>query len=352
MKSQSALGSGCGILFLGVWCLGWSVGTLFFDYWCVSGVLGQWRAQSYPTADATIIRSGVTVSRSSDGGPSKGLDIEYTFTVNGMNYRGTKYRYRDMSDSSGRAERLADRYRVGAVCPVYYNPEDPTDCVLWTKIDGSDLFMAMFLTPFNIVMLGAWWGMLSSMGIVGGTSKDEKAEPDIRQVGDTEILLISQISPFAVAMLTLLGSTFACIFILGFAYQFQPPLFRMIFWWLANFIIMGVVWYRTKRKRRDDPLGIAVNRSDGILTLPAAEGRKRKLDIDISSVRELSLKRMIHSEDDSSSTTATFTPVIIIQEDGDRKRSANVYRFKERDKAEVAMNWLSDATGLQWQESR
>jgi hypothetical protein len=46
--------------------------------------------------------------------------------------------------------------------PVYFNPQRPDEAVLIRGLEGSDLFLALFLTPFTVIMLALWYGVAAS----------------------------------------------------------------------------------------------------------------------------------------------------------------------------------------------
>ena len=90
------------------------------------------RARDWLQAEGRITRSKLMVRRPPLGneiGTAVNVpDIAYTFMAGGLSYQGRRV---SLGDISGKfAEEAVRRYRVGSVVTVYYDPADPTDCVL------------------------------------------------------------------------------------------------------------------------------------------------------------------------------------------------------------------------------
>jgi hypothetical protein len=90
------------------------------------------RAKAWLQTQGKITRSQLAVRRPPAGseiGTAVNVpDIAYAFSVAGQSYRGQRVSLGDISGSF--AEEAVRRYPVGAKVTVYYDPRDPTDCVL------------------------------------------------------------------------------------------------------------------------------------------------------------------------------------------------------------------------------
>src|SRR6185503_10762917 len=136
----------------------WSAITLVFDGFLGYGLINQLRAQAFAHTTGNITHSEVTTDNSGDDGPTHGVNIRYHYEVNGRALEGDRFRYGAGSSSdSAWAERAVDQNREGAEVTVYYNSSKPSESVLSPGIYGSDLMMALFMTPFNAVMLCFWF---------------------------------------------------------------------------------------------------------------------------------------------------------------------------------------------------
>jgi hypothetical protein len=93
-------------------------------------------AAQWPTAEATILRSGVSTSVTRDDEDHESewssFSVLYRFFVDGREFRSTRlYTGNKVWSGSARAaERSAAKYSVGTTVPVYYNPANPAVAVL------------------------------------------------------------------------------------------------------------------------------------------------------------------------------------------------------------------------------
>jgi hypothetical protein len=103
------------------------------------------QAQSWPVTDGTI--TYVSVMHSSH---SADLFVWYEFQVNGETYRGYRVCYGDQPD----ADDFASAHPVGSTVEVHYNPNNPSSCVLETRLTSDDLtffFLGLFLASSALI---------------------------------------------------------------------------------------------------------------------------------------------------------------------------------------------------------
>jgi|GEM_PF-361349 len=90
------------------------------------------RARDWLQAEGRITRSKLMVRRPPAGneiGTAVNVpDVAYMFSVGGQGYQGKRVSLGDISGTF--AEEAVRRYPVGSTVTVYYDPKDPTDCVL------------------------------------------------------------------------------------------------------------------------------------------------------------------------------------------------------------------------------
>lgn len=90
------------------------------------------RAKSWVQVEGRVTRSQLMVRRPPVGneiGTAVNVpDIAYAFMAGGLRYQGNRVSLGDISGTF--AEEAVQRYRVGSVVTVHYDPADPTDCVL------------------------------------------------------------------------------------------------------------------------------------------------------------------------------------------------------------------------------
>ena len=90
-------------------------------------------ASHWPQTTTTILKSGMEARHHQHAGEATTVTnvpaVEYEFTANGRKWRGNRI---SIGEDAGGAhsEATLARFRVGATVPVYYDPADPSHCVL------------------------------------------------------------------------------------------------------------------------------------------------------------------------------------------------------------------------------
>ena len=147
----------------------------------ISNIKSAKESETWPTVNGVIFKSKVK-SSTSDGSTTYGADISYDYQVNGQAYKGDKVTFGDVStSSSSRAEKIVDRYPVGKIIGVFYNPNKPETSVLEPGLSGGVWLLpgvgSVFLIIPLIILIAAERGYRKS-GTKGGTKgKGEKESP-------------------------------------------------------------------------------------------------------------------------------------------------------------------------------
>jgi hypothetical protein len=111
------------------------------------------RSDSFDTTPGVVTKS--EMGRDSQRKPR--FDVEYTYTVNGRQYTGTKYHVWPRLVGNKYWFAARDAHPVGTPVTVYFDPDDPTNAYLSPGLGPDALFIAWFLAPFNLIMVGAVW---------------------------------------------------------------------------------------------------------------------------------------------------------------------------------------------------
>jgi hypothetical protein len=174
------------------------------------GTVRQIESAYWPTAPGTI-----TVSEPA-GQRGHSWELEYAYSVAGLQYNGTKYAY-DPMPIQGNEEVLRHIavYPVGAEVTVHYDPDNPAEAVLRPGLRGCTLWIALFLTPFILIGVGMWLGLLQRAYPRPGFNVN-----DPRQVATTEtgaIVVRPKRTERLATFLTYLGyTTFLVSWLLAF----------------------------------------------------------------------------------------------------------------------------------------
>lgn len=143
-----------GLLVLGLF---WLFLTLVFDAFPAYIIVSDYKTDSYTLTDGHILESHVdtVVSHSTKGGQSISYQptLSYTYRVDGRQLRGDHVTSIPFASSGSYASETVARYPAGATVPVYYDPSDPSTSVLENGVQGTPLFMLLFLVPFNSIGL-------------------------------------------------------------------------------------------------------------------------------------------------------------------------------------------------------
>ena len=183
------------------------------------GAANQLRSLMFASTIGTVDSILETVHRGSKGGTSYGIEVSYHYTVNNRPYASTRLRYLQMSSSRGWASGIIQQLPAGSHPRVYYNPDNPAQAVLIRGLDGQDLFMGLFLTPFTLIMLLMWVATVQSWrktkGFMGLRILEQDPITRIRPSGWMAV---------GVGGAALGISAFASVFILAFGFGGHPSL--------------------------------------------------------------------------------------------------------------------------------
>src|SRR5262249_35448781 len=92
----------------------------------------------------------------SDGGITYSPSVHYHYAVDDHPYDGHEWRHGTKTSNRIIANEGVTAYRAGSDATGYYDPRPPQRAVLMPGLTGSDLFIFVFLIPFNVIALGSW----------------------------------------------------------------------------------------------------------------------------------------------------------------------------------------------------
>ncbi len=204
--------------FLFVWVIFWSLGTLGFDCLLGYSMFHQIRTCGFDSIEGQVLSSEVVTNLGSDGDTYE-PKVTYEFIVNGSRFESEQIRYGMGSSSDNYASELVKRYPAGDFTTVYYHSSNPEDSVLIRGIEGRDLFLIMFMTPFNLIMLGVWKFLA------------KPTDPNV---------YLAEVSPVG---WVLLGLSFANTFAIAFIWGLGVSVFVMLMTWGLTLAATAGVWF-------------------------------------------------------------------------------------------------------------
>lgn len=328
-----------GALPLTLFLLFWSAITGAFDVLATRGIAAQLHSRSFTPTPASILSSEIEEHSSTDG-TTYSPKITYRYSAAGAEHTSDRYSFGDMATSSHRRAKDATlRYPAGATITAYVDPADPSRATLRTGIEGTSLFMVLFLLPFNAVGIFGWKYAI--------TRATRPARPAggllLRDDSRTALLRLSHTDAFDVFVGSLGAIAFVAIFVLAIAFGFSASTPTVA---IALGIVLGLALLCTAREIR----GVASGRHDLIIdrTLASITLPRRKQDflprtLGFDTLQAIELCEHPRADDD----TATFT--IRLRASSLAEPEVLLASTSEQPAKDLAA-WLAAATGAPQQE--
>jgi len=322
-----------------------SAGIGTADYFFLRSAVQQIGARGYPITWGQVVESEVTTTTDSDGAPSHRPRIRFTYEVNGQSFEGDRWRYGNLGLSDPAfAKQVVARFAPGTAAPVHYNPDDPGDAVLSTDLDGTDAFLLLFMSGFNLSFgLGSWYPCLLWLRLLifnpraGGV-------PLIAR-GDTVAARLPRYGPIVVAGAVLAGILFVSVFITALFMHMTPPLEFVFGVWAAALGAAVLAYVGRRLALSRGRCDLIVHRNAGMLSLPATAGHKSPLDVAFSDVQRIEIKCEVYSS--PGYTNHAYVPELVVFGDDHRSlRRERIALFNFGSRAEGFAEWLRGEIGL------
>ncbi|MFP2926968.1 DUF3592 domain-containing protein [Pyxidicoccus sp. 3LG] len=307
----------------------WSLIVLLADGFILYGIMQGLRATTWPEAMGTITHSSVSTSRGSKSTTYK-LAVRYSYSVDGRLHEGDRHRFSGWSSSSsGAAEALVRRYPVGSSVTVFHAP-DATDSVLERGITGGDLFLLLFLLPFNLVMVGL------SLDALRGRRPEDTAVSPVQKEGRLHVAL-NVTSPKLAGAYGAGGAGFAALLVVGIPTDFDPPLpVALITWGAVAAAGVYARWWMQARVTSGH-YDLVLDSRARRLSLPAISGRSARLEVAWDEVQAVMVET--HQVKTSGRVRKTYRPTLeLTGEDGPRREL--IVDVLEPERAEAVAAWL------------
>ena len=262
--------------------------------------------------------------------------MEYNYSVNGKAFNGDRYRYNTYPSSDSRwAIAIVNEHPVGASVPVFYDPQIPGEALLSPGIDGCDLFNLLFLTPFNLIMVGLWAPVFSVL-------KDKVRHPVAGGARWTEERQLIRVRlpryPAAVCGLVVIGfASFISLFPLAFGVGSHPSVpVALLTWAIVLGGGMGVAAWQWLKAMRGD-FDLVIRPMERKLELPATFGRKRRRTEPFSTFSGIDVENIVVGEYKGERTYRHG--VILLRKDGGTDQLTEWCR---EERAQSLAEWLRD----------
>jgi Protein of unknown function (DUF3592) len=330
--------TGCVVLFFMV---GWSFVTVTADFMLVRGAFGQVRTLGYETGEGQITECRVT-EEASDDGTSYDVKTEYTYRVGDQRYTSTHVRHLSLWDHRSAARFAAD-HPPGSRVTVYHDPADPGEAVLVPGLGGPELFQLMFLTPFNVIMVGLAFGFGRAAVFGDPPASDWPRGVSFFERDNESRVRLVKTTPTAAGLVVLMGGTFFGTFVVAFGVGIPPSAGAMIVLWCA---ILGgagyAYWKRSSRiaAGRDD---LVINRSEGTLTLPQSFGRTDSVVVPLNDV--LTPEVVVVETKDENGHLIRYAPTVRWRGADGEVRDGSLAEWADKGQADRLVEWITSRAG-------
>lgn len=319
----------------------WSGMTLLFDGFIIRTAIKQLQATRFVTTEGRVLSSEVT-HHDSDDGATHGVRISYAYTVGDHEYTGDRYRFDKFKSSDSAWAREAVReHPVGSPTTVYYNPANPAEAVLRPGLTGSDLFLALFITPFNAVMLGFWWagGLLLLRRWCKPVAGGVKLRVELRQTRAR----LTEYSPLVSVIASTAVLAFLSMFIVAFGFGgFHPSMRVMTLTWTlvlgGGLLLGGWHWKNILAGKYD----LILDELNSTLQLPLTHGRKTRRTLTFKEVHEAFVDTVAKTDSDGDTSYRHFPALRLGSTNGPVEK---LTEWHDGDRAREFVVWLNERLG-------
>jgi hypothetical protein len=279
----------------------WSALLAAADYTVIDTSVRQALARHFPSTQGKMLHSNIgrgAIMR-------RGVDFDYSYAVNGVDYTGHRYRYDD-HNTAFEFSAVASAHRSGSLQTVYYNPNNPADSLLQPGLDGSDLLLLLFALPFNALTLGLWAGVARARreqrhaGTAGGIRI-------LSGAGETRARLAG-ISPAVAGVFGLAAAAFVAVFPVVAVAAFAPAMRLMALVWGLVLAAGAACFLWAAERNRSGRYDLRISDVSQTVTLPQTGGRAEPLTLPRAEIRAVLLQRRVTKG--PSGISYTYVPAI------------------------------------------
>jgi hypothetical protein len=309
-------------------------------YALLETTLRQYLARNFSTTQGKIARSEVghgNIIR-------RGVEIEYSYTVDGVFYTSHRYRYDDHNAAFEWEATVEDNPR-GSTQTVYYNPKNPADALLEPGIDGGDLLLLLFALPLNVLTSTLWRAMITRLREkflvrpAGGVRI-------LKQPGVTRVPL-GETSAFEAGFYGLAAAAFIAAFPVVIVGGFEPSLRLIKTAWAVVLAAGGAVFVWRMVRKWSGIYDLRIDQASQTVTLPQTAGRQQSLSISRREISGVSMQRRVSKS--PSGTHFSYLPALSRNGLPVESRSIKLVTWGwSEEKARAFSQWLSQELGVEF----
>jgi hypothetical protein len=300
----------------------------------------QYLALNFSTTPGRIVRSEVgrgSMSR-------RGVEIEYNYTVDGVDYTGHCFRYDDHNVNL-EWDATVEEHPRWSFRTVYYNPKNPADALLEPGIDGCDLLCLLFALPLTVLTFSLWSAMISRL------REKSRIRPAggvriVRQPGQTRVSL-AEIPAFAAGFYGSAAAAFIAAFPVVIASGFEPTPRLMKAVWAVVLAVGGAVFVWRALRNGSGIYDLRIDQATQTVTLPQTAGRQKPLILARRDIASVSMQRRVSKS--PSGTHFSYLPALSRGGLESEPRSLQLITLGwSREKAQAFSQWLSQELGVEF----
>jgi hypothetical protein len=324
---------------LAVFTLAWSSGVLYFDGKLVHGTVKQLQARDYPTVEGSVLKSEVK-EESSGEGTTYDLVIEYTYDVQNQGYTSDRVRYLKLWDRAWVSHFVAD-HPVNSLVTVSYDPEEPAQAVLLPGLGGQELFLPLFLLPFNLIMIWLWCAPLTTW-FFGGTG----CRSGVRTIEKPEEVRVRlpKTAPALAGFGILTAGCFVGVFVAFCCAGMPPSVAVMVLLWSIVLGSGGLVYLLLAIRVTSGKADLVINQCQRTLTLPQTFGRKEPVVVPLGNL--LAIPVVAVRPKDKEGRRPLYAPTVRWRDTSGASKDEKLAEWGDKEQAERLAAWIAWRTGL------
>jgi hypothetical protein len=265
-------------------------------------LISQIRAESFPSTQGKILSAKVAVYQGSKNTYYR-PSFRYTYGVNGMTYQGWRFRYIGGPTDNQTSSSIMRLHPPGTDIPVYYNPKNPADSVLSPMVEGPNFVLFFLFGPFILHLWAALIRYPTEMRWSNGVSAACGGMKIIEERSRTRVRMPTYLPDFRAITTFWVLSAGAAIYL---AITLHNPIStaRSAFIVVAS-ISAGVYIYYQRRIVAGDQ-DLIIDEASRTCELPLTYGRRQRIKIPFSDVRQISLVAITHRRTSVNSYAPTL----------------------------------------------
>lgn len=339
---------------LSLFGLFWTAIVLLFDGALVQSVYLEGKSLGFREVPGKVLASKMEVDHGGDS-TSYQAKVTYEYNFRGELHESSRLTASKINSSSqAEARELVRQFAPGKNCRVFVNPEKPADAVLIKGFTGKAWFMGLFLTPFNVAMVGIWYAVVVTRRparAVGGA--------EVKVEGKRLLLRWATLPAPALGVIAFGGVSFAGIFATGiFQGNQSGPILPLTVWALAA--VAGVLtWKHLRHRTALTHPDLVIDTQAGTLTLTKGvtlkqgnwseyrawkkSGRPPRI-LPLETIRAVGTAERVVT--DSDGDTKTQVAVLQLVSDDGKNSEQDLGTWASAEESGLFAAWLRETLGV------